>query len=268
MIGAIIGDIAGSSFEHRDAKPDTIRFFEKGSSVTDDSVLTLAMARAILEFRNQEKEKNSGVFYRAQLHAYGRRYPDAGYGQSFKDWLAAEDPRPYHSFGNGSAMRVSPIGYAFPTLSETLVEAKKSAAVTHNHPDGIKGAQAVAGCVHLAWHGADKDRIRDFVEKDIGYSLDFNLEDLHRNYQFEIQCARSVPQAIFAFLESADFANAIRNALYIGGDSDTMACIAGAVAGAFYKSIPGEIIDAAAIFLDAEQKKLIREFNAAFGIAY
>jgi ADP-ribosylglycohydrolase len=266
MIGALIGDIAGSRYEHEGPKPVAVSFFEKGCRITDDSVLTLAVARALLEFQGQTKDRDRTPYYRAQLRAYGRRYPDAGYGQSFREWLAAPDPGPYGSFGNGSAMRVSPVGYAFPTLKETLVEAKKSAAVTHNHPDGVKGAQAVAGCVHLAFHGETKAGIALFVEQEIGYPLDFDLEDLHRNYKFEIQCERSVPQAIFAFLEATDFASAVRNALYIGGDSDTLASIAGAIAGAFYKKIPEAIKAALPVFLDAEQKKLIESFNRTYGI--
>ena len=200
------------------------------------------------------------------MRLYGKRYPQAGYGQSFKEWLVSPDPKPYHSYGNGSAMRVSPVGCAFPSLKEVLKEAKKSAEITHNHPDGIKGAQAVAGSVYLAFRNHSKDEIRKSVEKDIGYSLDFNLEDLHKHYKFEIQCKHSVPQAIYAFLISKDFISAVSNALYIGGDSDTIASIAGAIAGAYYKKIPEEIKEKLLVFLDAPQKKVIHDFIAGFHI--
>ncbi|HEQ72149.1 MAG TPA: ADP-ribosylglycohydrolase family protein [Spirochaetia bacterium] len=269
MIGAIIGDIAGSTYEFGSEKPAQATFFRKGSAITDDSILTVATARALLELRAVGKSAaDSRLYYKNHYLLYGRRYPHAGYGQSFKEWLSSPDPRPYGSYGNGSAMRVSPIGYAFPTLKETLREAGKSAAVTHNHPDGIKGARAVAGAVFLAFHGGSKEDVRAFVENEIGYPLRFNLEKLHREYRFEIQCAKSVPQAVFAFLESGDFTGAVRNALYIGGDSDTISCIAGAIAGAYYKKIPEDIIESAMCFMDAEMKKTVKEFNEAFGVRF
>jgi len=268
MLGAIIGDIAGSPYEGKTEKPARVAFFERGSVATDDTVCTLEVANAILEWTARGDQARSRKYYAANLRAFGRRYPDAGYGQSFREWIFSDSAGPYRSYGNGAAMRVSPIGLSCGDLAETLREAAKCAGVTHNHPDGVRGAKAAAGAVFLAHRGFSKAEIKRFVEKKIGYKLDFDVEELHCNYRFEIKCSRSVPQAIFAFLVSNDFEDAIRKAVYIGGDSDTTASIAGAIAGAFYKSIPDSVKDNALTFLDVEQKRIIREFDGKFGITY
>ena len=268
MIGAIIGDIIGSVYEHRRVTSFDFKLFSPRCCFTDDSVLTIAVANAILACFKKNTGKSSRDYYLNYIRLYGKRYPDAGYGHSFYNWLCSHNPRPYNSYGNGSAMRVSPVGLAFNTISDVLDEAKKTASISHNHPDGIKGAQAVAAAVFLAHNGSSKSKIKDFIEKKIGYPLGFNLEDLRKYYNFEIQCSKSVPQAIFTFLESHDFEDAIRKAIYIGGDSDTLACISGAIAGAFYKQIPQAIKNKALNYLDAEQKKVIFEFNKKFHINY
>jgi ADP-ribosylglycohydrolase len=268
MTGAIIGDIVGSVYESSNVKPSDFNLFDKGCSITDDSVLTIAIARAITECIHNKDIINSRKYYIKYLQLFGRRYPYAGYGQGFFNWLFSDDPKPYYSFGNGSAMRVSPIGYAFDDLDATLKEAEKSAEVTHNHPDGINGAKAIAAAVYLARNGGSKHKIKNYIESEIHYPLDFDLEDLHRNYQFEIKCSRSVPQAIFAFLESRDFEDAIRKAIYIGGDSDTIACMAGAVAEAYYKNIPEDIYKKISFYLDEDQKNVIKQFKKQFNIKY
>lgn len=264
MIGAIIGDIAGSIYERSGEKPLLENLIDRNSSFTDDSVLTIAIAHSLIELLKAGSFADSRSYYQRYLWEYGNRYKNAGYGYSFLQWLNTKDPKPYNSFGNGSAMRVSPIGYAFSTLDKTLEEAKKSAEVTHNHPDGVKGAQAVAGSVFLARQGEGKVSIKRFIEEEIGYDCSFDLEELHRNYRFEIKCSESVPQAVFAFLASNDFEDSIRKAIYIGGDTDTIACITGSIAEAYYRHIPEHLIGDAKSKLDVEQRRIVFEFEAAF----
>jgi ADP-ribosylglycohydrolase len=182
-----------------------------------------------------------GGSYAHTYKTYYQRYPNAGYGGSFHKWGASESLEPYNSFGNGSAMRVSPIGFAFDTLEQVLLEAQHSAAVTHNHPEGIKGAQATAAAIFLARQGATKDAIREYIENTFGYNLRFTLNENRPTYTFDVSCQGSVPQAIVAFLESENFEDAIRGAISIGGDSDTLACIAGGIAHAFYGEVPDAI---------------------------
>ena len=264
MIGAIIGDIAGSIYERSVGKPLLNNLINPGSTYTDDSVLTIAIAHSLIELLKTGSFADSRSYYQRYLWEYGNRYKNAGYGFGFLQWLNSKDPKPYHSFGNGSAMRVGPIGCAFSTLKETLEEAEKSAEVTHNHPDGIKGAQAVAGAVFLARNGEGKESIKRFIVREIGYNLSFDLEELHRNYRFEIKCSQSVPQAVFAFLVSNDFKDAIRKALYIGGDADTIACITGSISEAHYRFIPDHLVEDAKSKLDEAQKKILFEFENTF----
>ncbi len=176
------------------------------------------------------------------------------------------DLKPYKSFGNGSAMRVSPIGFAFDSLEDVLKEAKRSAVVTHNHREGIKGAQAVASAVFLARTGGNKKQIKDFIEKKFRYNLSQRLDDIRPNYKFDSSCQGSVPQAIIAFLESENFEDAIRKAISIGGDSDTIACIAGGIAQAYYKEIPGFIVDRVRFILDSGLKRTLDKFNERFNV--
>ncbi len=231
MIGAIAGDIIGSVYEHRPIKTKDFPLFHPRCRCTDDSVLTVAVADAIL----------SGRSYRDALHEIGRRYPNAGYGGSFIGWLASPDPQPYNSWGNGAAMRVSPVGFAFPSAGEVLEQARRTAEVSHNHPEGVKGAQASALAVLLARTGAGKEAIRSEITRCFGYNLNRTVAEIRPSYSFEISCQNTVPEAIIAFLDSESYEDAVRNAVSLGGDSDTLACITGGVAEAFYGGIPEEI---------------------------
>lgn len=254
MIGAIAGDIIGSVYEWDNIKTYDFPLFGKGCRFTDDTVLTVAIADSIL----------SGTDYAVKLKEYYRSYPEAGYGASFRTWGKSDRPEPYNSWGNGSAMRVSPVGFAFNDIDRVLEEAKKSAEVTHNHPEGIKGAQAVASAVFLAKYGTDKDGIRDFVTRNFGYNLTEPLEQIRTYYKFDISCQGSVPQAITAFLESNDYEDAVRLAVSIGGDSDTIACIAGGIAQAYYKKIPEFITGKAVKLLDDKLNKVVSDFSEQY----
>ncbi len=256
MLGAIAGDVIGSVFEGRPIKSAAFPLFEPDSSYTDDTVLTVAIVDAILKKRD----------YGAALRDFGRRYPDAGYGMHFRAWLFASDAAPYNSFGNGAAMRVSPVGLAFDSVDEVLDEAGRTAAVTHNHPEGIKGAQATALAVFLARMGSSKEAVRQDVSMLFGYDLDRRLDDIRPGYHFDVSCQGSVPESIIAFLESHDFESAVRNAISLGGDADTMACIAGAIAQAFYKTIPKEIIAGVNRRLPREFLLIIQEFEHRYGL--
>lgn len=232
MLGAITGDVIGSVYEFIDTKPEMdFPLFNKESFFTDDTVLTVALAESIL----------IGIPYQDKLQEYYKRYPDAGYGSMFHQWARSKSPKPYNSWGNGSAMRVSPIGWAYNDLETVLQKAKESAEVTHNHPEGIKGAQATAASIFLARDGNSKNQIKKFVEKNFNYKLDFDLEDLRNNYRFNESCQETVPQAIYTFLVSDNFEDSIRKAIYIGGDSDTLSCINGSIAEAYYGGVPEEI---------------------------
>lgn len=240
MIGAIIGDICGSVYEFHNCKDyDRIELFADGCDYTDDTVMTIAVAQALMDSDNyitgyfDTKEDLFEALLPKSMRYYGEVFPYAGYGGRFGVWLQNLDPAPYNSYGNGSAMRVSSVGWAFDTLEETLEFAEISAAVTHNHPEGIKGAKAVAGAVFLARTGAGKDAIRDFVE-GLGYDLDFTIDEIRPAYKFDETCQNSVPQAVKCFLESTDFEQCIRLTLSLGGDCDTTAAMSGAIAEAFY----------------------------------
>ena len=254
MFGAIVGDIAGSTFERHNFKFECCHIFEEGSQFTDDTVLTLAT----------EDHFIYGDPYATVYRQYGRNYPNAGYGASFRNWLKSENPEPYNSWGNGSAMRVSPIAWVGNDLDWVLREAESSAEVTHNHPNGIKGAQAVVACVFLARKGASKESIRQHVEEKSGYNLSRTLAEIRPGYMFDVSCDGSVPQAITAFLESSTFEDAIRKAISIGGDSDTIASISGAIAHAFYGEIPVWMTDYCLQALDIAQRHTINDFWAKY----
>lgn len=223
--------------------------------MTDDSIMTAAIAAAVLEGIDDLDQLKTNVI--TQMRYFGSKYPGRGYGPRFERWLTSPDPQPYHSLGNGSAMRVSPVAWAAESLSQCLSLAKASAEVTHNHPDGIAGACAVAGAVYLARTGADKAAIADHVTRY--YPLNFTLDEIRDEYQFDVSCAGSVPQAMEAFLESTSFEDAIRNAISLGGDSDTIACMAGSVAAAFF-GIPKDIRDEALPFLEGEVRRVCQAF--------
>ena len=233
MIGAIFGDVVGSIYEFDNIKTTEFQLFSRDCTFTDDTVMTVAVAEALMQYSRSggvERFKNLLI---AAMHRYGDRYPDAGYGGRFYGWVT--DPTqtlPYNSYGNGSAMRVSAVGWYADSLEEALTLAEASAAVTHNHPEGIAGAVATAGAVYLARNGASREAIREFVSQY--YTLDFTLDEIRPTYTFTERCADTVPQAMQAFFESEDFEDAIRLAVSIGGDSDTLAAITGAVAEAYY----------------------------------
>jgi ADP-ribosylglycohydrolase len=193
-----------------------------------------------------------------------RTYPSAGYGGTFLCWAASESREPYQSWGNGAAMRVSPVGYAYDSLDEVLLRARWTAEVTHDHPEGIKGAQATAAAVFLARTGSDKGPIREYIERKFAYRLDARLDDIRPGFQFDVSCRGTVPPAILAFLESRDYESAVRLAVSLGGDSDTIACIAGGIAQAYYGSVPAEIRDQALDRLDDHLRSVVEEFEARF----
>jgi ADP-ribosylglycohydrolase len=250
MLGAMIGDIVGSVYEWDNIKTTDFEFFKPASTFTDDTVLTAATAQALL---------SDGDYTRA-YQDFSRRYPDRGYGGRFTEWIWKDDPKPYNSWGNGSAMRVSPVGFAFNTVEEVLAEAKRSAAVTHNHPEGIKGAQATALAILLARQGADQAAIREEISRRFGYDLRRTLNEIRPTYQFNESCQGTVPEAIIAFLESTDLENAIRLAISLGGDSDTLANITGGIAEAFY-GIPEEIAEKGKSYLPNEFLGILSDFK-------
>ena len=256
MIGAIAGDIIGSVFEQNPIKTTTFPLFSQPSRFTDDTVLSVAVADAILNRTD----------YAIVLKTYGRMYPTAGYGMSFFSWMQSDDPKPYNSWGNGSAMRVSAVGFAFESVREVLREARNSAAVTHNHPEGIKGAQATALAIFLARQGAKKSDIRREIRNRFHYPLDRSLAEIRPHYTFDISCQGSVPESIMAFLESQNFESAIRLAVSLGGDSDTMASIAGGIAQAYYGQIPADIIVQVRRRLPEALLHIIDQFNSSYAI--
>lgn len=251
MIGAIIGDIIGSVYEWNNIKRTDFPLFTNHSRFTDDTVLTVAIADALLHKAS----------YTEKLKEYYRYYPDAGFGGSFSQWAASDNMEPYNSWGNGSAMRVNPVGYAFNTLEQVLEEAKRSAEVTHNHPEGIKGAQATGATIFLARTGSTKDEIFKFIEETFSYNMRESIDSIRQHYTFDVSCQGSVPQAIRAFIESDGYEDAIRKAISIGGDSDTIACIAGGISEAFYKEIPVDIKRQALNRLDKRLNNIVNQFT-------
>ncbi len=260
MLGAIIGDIAGSRFEWHNYKSKEIRLLHPSCRPTDDSVMTLAVAQAILDCGGDD-EKLSGEAVRS-MQALGRKYPRAGYGGRFRVWLTEDDPQPYYSWGNGAAMRVSPCAWAAGSLEEALAFSDAVTRVSHDHPEGMKGARAVTEAIWLARTGADKEEIRKAICANY-YALDFTLDQIRKQYHFDVSCQGSVPQAIEAFLESDSFEDAIIGAISIGGDSDTIAAMAGGIAEAFY-GIPAQIRAGALTYLDETQLAILQRFEASF----
>ena len=251
MLGAIAGDVIGSVYERQRTKAKDFPLFSPGSRFTDDSVLTCAVADRLLH----------GGDYVQAFHDWFHAYPNAGYGGTFIHWALLRQDQPYGSWGNGSAMRVSPVGWLTTSLDEALAEAKASAEVTHDHPEGIRGAQAVAACIHLARSGHDKQAIRTHVEREFAYRLDERLDDIRQVYRFDVSCQGSVPQSIIAFLESDDWEDAVRNAVSLGGDADTMAAIAGSIAEAFYGGVPDAIATEVMGRLDDPLKRIVGVFR-------
>lgn len=233
MYGAIIGDIVGSKYEFGNFKQKEFPFFSQGCDYTDDSLMTIAVAKAILRARDEQKPLKPILVEEMQAMGRAYPYPQGAYGGRFGMWLRSADPQPYHSFGNGSAMRVSPCGLFAVTLEEALNLAKASAEVTHDHPEGIKGAQAVAAAIFLARTHKTKDEIRTYIHENF-YPMDRTLDEIRPAYRFNESCQGTVPEAIIAFLESSDFEDAIRNAVSLGGDADTIGAITGSIAWSYY----------------------------------
>lgn len=264
MLGAIIGDIAGSRFEWNNMKSKEFELLShiKGCKVTDDSIMSLAVAQAILDSNGDTAALNQHAVTR--MRELGRKYPHAGYGGNFHKWIYDSNPHPYNSWGNGAAMRVSPCGFAATSLDEAKTFAKAVTEVTHNHPEGIKGAEATAVAVYLARSGKSMIEIRDYIETHY-YRIKFKLADIRANYTFDVSCQGSVPQALEAFFESTSFEDAIRNAVSIGGDSDTIAAITGGIAEAYY-GIPVDIRKLALTFLDVKQLEILNAFESRYGL--
>ena len=256
MIGAIAGDIIGSIYEFDNIKTTKFELFQDTCIFTDDTVLTVALAESIL----------TGRSYESLMREYYRRYPDAGYGRHFRKWATGEYKGAYGSCGNGSAMRISPVGWAYQSLDEVLQKAEESTSITHNHPEGIKGAQATASAIFMARSGSSKDDIRKYVTNTFGYNLTMTCDDIRPAYTFDGTCQGTVPQALVAFLDSSDFESAIRLAVSLGGDTDTLACITGGIAEAFY-GVPECISDKVYQYLDEPLSNIVNEFVCKFGIA-
>lgn len=255
MLGAIAGDIIGSVFENQPIKTTNFPLFSRLSRFTDDTVLTVAVAHSII----------SGIDYASSLKKFGQKYPNAGYGGTFYQWLHSDIREPYHSWGNGSAMRVSPVGFAFNSISKVLEDAEKSAAVTHNHPEGIKGAQATALAIYMAKIGETKSSIREAIESRFSYDVSRTLDSIRPGYSFDVSCQGSVPESIIAFLESENFEDAIRKGISLGGDSDTIACITGGIAQAYYGKVPADIVKNVEARLPEEFLGIIKVFNKMYG---
>ncbi len=270
MIGAIIGDIAGSRFEFNNHRSKEFELFTDECNVTDDSIMTIAVAKAIMETGKNLKllsndSKNNYYYYKLlksmtirYMQKIGRKYPHCGYGGMFGQWIFSDNPKPYYSFGNGAAMRISPVGFIAPTEDEARKLSETITAVTHNHKEGIKGAEATVISIYMAKHGASKEEIRQKINEDY-YNLNFTIDEIRDTYEFNETCQETVPQAIVAFLESDSFEDAIRTAISVGGDSDTLAAITGSIAEAYY-GVPEDIKEKALTYLDTELRSIYDEW--------
>jgi len=293
LYGAIIGDIIGSTFEFAEVRQKSKDFelFPEGSKFTDDTIMTVAIADAILRTDDKTDSKDNNLVYQDfvedkatykelykvfrgelsyyknlyknvtnEMQYYGRKYPHRGYGGSFRGWLKEKNPQPYDSLGNGSAMRVSAAGWVSASMFETREIARNTALPTHNHPDGIRGAESVASAIFLARQGKSKEEIKNYIEREFDYNLSRRLEEVRKTCVFNETCPISVPEAIIAFLESTDFEDAVRNAVSLGGDTDTQAAIAGSIAEAFY-GVPENLVAECRKFLPQGILEVIDKFN-------
>ena len=260
MIGAILGDMIGAPYEF-DRSPKTKEFplFSRGSAFTDDTVLTIAVAEALMNTLGQPDDEIKAVLV-ASMQKWGKRFPDAGYGDRFCHWLYAAHPEPYGSCGNGAAMRVSPAGWLFSTLEETRHMARLTAEVTHNHPEGVKGAEAIAIVLFLARTGRDKEEIREYVVSEFGYDLSRTCDEIRPDYHHVETCQQTVPEAITAFLEGSGFEDVLRTAVSLGGDCDTLTCIAGSLAEAYY-GVPDELAVECRRRLPDEMRSVLNRFS-------
>ena len=257
IIGAICGDIIGSTREFNSIKTKVFDLYTNRSIFTDDTVMTLAIANWLI------KDKTSEDVLIKELQFFGNRYPHAGYGGMFKKWLREENPKPYGSWANGSAMRVSPCAWVAESLEEAQDLAYKSAAVTHNHPEGIKGALATVDAIYLSRIGASKNEIKDHIETRYEYDLSRSVDEIRSIYSFDVSCAGSVPESIICFLEAEDFEDTIRNTVSLGGDADTQAAIAGGIASAYW-DVPESIVDESVNRLDDFLLDILIKFDEKF----
>ena len=267
MYGAILGDIIGSPFEFdRGDKTKEFDLFSKGCDFTDDSVMTIAVGEALLAVGKEATVKEIEEAVVTNMQDRGKRYPYAGYGGRFRHWLRESNPKPYGSYGNGSAMRVSAAGWLYDSMERTREVARATANVTHNHPEGIKGAEATARC-NISWLGMDsrKKRLKNILRREFHYNLNRTLDEIRPGYHMDETCQRTVPEAIIAFLESQDFEDAIRNAVSLGGDTDTLGAITGSIAEAFY-GIPAVLVAECRSRLDEGlMTDVLDEFDHALG---
>ena len=260
MYGAILGDIIGSPFEFdRGDKTKDFKLFSRRSHFTDDSVMTLAVCEALLKVGQDAAVKEIEDAVISSMQSWGRRYPYEGYGGYFRHWLTARHPEPYNSFGNGSAMRVSAAGWLYNSLEKTRVVAKATANVTHNHPEGIKGAEAIASAIFMARNGSSKEEIKKYIENEFHYDLNRTLDEIRPSYHMDETCQKTVPEAIIAFLEAKDFEDAIRNAVSLGGDTDTLGAITGSIAEAYY-GIPEWLISECRNRINKDMRDVVDAF--------
>ena len=256
MIGAIAGDMIGSPYERYPTKSKDIGAMV--ASFTDDTVLTIAVADLILNDTDCADT----------IKRYAQKYQSLPYGGTFRQWFNSRASEPYYSFGNGSAMRVSPVGFAYNSVEDVLFHAKRTAEVTHNHPEGIKGAQSTALAILMARQGAEKEEIRKEIATRFEYDLDRTIDEIRPGYSFDVSCQGSVPESIIAFLDSDSFVDAIKNAISLGGDADTMACIAGGIAQAWYKKIPEKVVTAVGAKLAPDLREILDRFNETYGCEF
>ena len=254
MIGAIAGDIIGSVYEWNNIKTKEFELFSPRCHFTDDTVLTVALANSIM----------TKTPYVEDLRTFYHLYPDRGYGGNFHQWAQGLLTKPYNSWGNGAAMRISPVGYVYDDIDTVLLKAAEFTEITHNHPEGIKGGQATASAVFLARTGKSKEEIKVFVETTFQYDLSKHVDEIRPSYKFDVSSQGTVPQAIRAFIDSTDFEDSIRTAVSLGGDTDTLACITGGIAQAFYGEVPREIVDKVYDILDEHLGSITKEFMAQY----
>ncbi len=257
IIGAIAGDIIGSTYEFHPIKTKEFSLFNKRSTFTDDTIMTLAVAKWLLNDKNSKDELVR------QLQYFGNKYPNGGYGRMFKKWLRTDHPKPYGSWGNGSAMRVSPVAWVGDSLEEVQKLAELSSIITHDHPEGVKGALATADAIYLARLGSSKEEIRDHIEVRYDYDLSRTLDEIRPHYRFDVSCHGSVPESIICFLEANDYEDTIRNCISLGGDADTMAAIAGGIASAYWE-VPNDIHSKAIHRLSYDLLDVLVEFENRF----
>lgn len=258
MLGAIAGDIIGSVHEHMCGKSMDFPLFVERSCFTDDSVLTVAVAECLV----------TGASYADKFREYTLTYPGRGYGARFYEWVIRGNGMPYNSWGNGSAMRVSPVAFAFEDLEAVVLEAGRSAAVTHNHPEGVRGAKATAAATFLARKGTSKAEIRKVIASRFDYDLGRPIAEIRETYDFNESCQGTVPEAITAFLESEDYEHAVRLAISLGGDADTLACITGGIAAAFYGGVPKHIAEPAWALLDNRMRTVVTTFCVNYSVPH